>query len=188
MDQHAHHGGTAPVGRSRFVGNGAGLRAAVLSAVAVVAAALVVLLAIAADHVAISRRLALQAEQRTARDAAQAVAVFHGRPMTGAAGWQTPFHPPVPRGNPGAWFGADDYPPDARRAGAEGRTVVELLIQADGRASDCRVVSGSGNASLDRATCLLALQRGRFAPGRDREERAVVSVMRMPGIRWQLEN
>ncbi|HEX8389420.1 MAG TPA: energy transducer TonB, partial [Sphingomonas sp.] len=45
----------------------------------------------------------------------------------------------APRGNVGAWFPQDSYPPAARRAGVEGRVSVSLAVNADGRVAACSV-------------------------------------------------
>lgn len=69
-----------------------------------------------------------------------------------------------PRANPGYWFTDDDYPPEAKRAGQQGRVAVLLTIATNGMVRDCRITSTSGSASLDEATCRLAMRRGRFFP------------------------
>lgn len=55
------------------------------------------------------------------------------------------------------------YPVGARRRGEEGRVVVELTVQADGRTDIHTVVASSGYADLDRAA-QNAIRRARFAP------------------------
>ncbi|MDE0879422.1 MAG: TonB family protein [Sphingomonas bacterium] len=93
-----------------------------------------------------------------------------------------------PRSNPGNWFSNDDYPPAARRAEAQGRVSVALTIDTNGRVSDCRVTSSSGNQDLDNATCSLAKRRGRFSPAKDPNGNAIESTYPLPGVRWKLEN
>ncbi|UIJ47089.1 energy transducer TonB [Sphingomonas cannabina] len=93
----------------------------------------------------------------------------------------------TPRGNPGSWFSNDDYPAGARRAGAEGRVTVSLTIGTDGKVTDCRVTSSSGNSELDATTCSLAKRRGRYKPAQDDAGNPIVSTATIPGVRWQLE-
>lgn len=92
------------------------------------------------------------------------------------------------RGNVGAWFPQDAYPAQALRAGAEGRASVSLSVSATGKVTDCRVVSGTGNAALDAATCRLATRNGRFEPARDAAGNPVATQMRLPPVVWRIVN
>jgi TonB family protein len=60
--------------------------------------------------------------------------------------------------------GNDDYPGEALRAEAEGTTVVRLAVGTDGRVGECKVLSSSGHASLDKRSCEVLEQRARFNP------------------------
>ncbi|MGN6820408.1 MAG: energy transducer TonB [Sphingomonas sp.] len=93
-----------------------------------------------------------------------------------------------PRGNPGNWFTNEDYPSDAKRAGAQGRVTVVLSIDTSGKVAGCRVTSGSGNSSLDDATCRLAQRRGRFTVQKDADGNAQPYSYTLPGIKWQLQD
>jgi len=93
-----------------------------------------------------------------------------------------------PRGNPGSWFTDDDYPADAKRAGASGRVSVLLSIDTSGKVAGCRVTASSGNSSLDDATCRLAQRRGRFTVQKDTEGNAQPYSYTLPGIRWTLKD
>lgn len=92
-----------------------------------------------------------------------------------------------PRGDQGAWFPQDSYPPAARRGGAEGRVSVSVDVGADGRVIDCRVTSSSGNADLDGATCRLAKRNGRFEPARDASGAPTASTTALRNVRWVLD-
>lgn len=92
------------------------------------------------------------------------------------------------RGNVGAWFPQDAYPAQALRAGAEGRASVSLSVSATGKVTDCRIVSGTGNAALDTATCRLAIRNGRFEPARDAAGNPVATQMRLPPVVWRIVN
>lgn len=91
----------------------------------------------------------------------------------------------APEGNPGAWFSADVYPPEAIRAGEEGRTVARVLIGADGRVEACGIVASSGSTRLDAATCEAARRRGSLQPARDASGKATRSTLELP-VRWVL--
>ncbi|WP_298813554.1 energy transducer TonB [uncultured Sphingomonas sp.] len=90
-----------------------------------------------------------------------------------------------PKGNPAAWFDADSYPPAAIRAEEEGRTVARVLIGTDGRVQSCGIVTSSGSASLDAATCSILIRRGSFEPARDASGVAIRSTWNLP-VRWVL--
>lgn len=89
------------------------------------------------------------------------------------------------RGNPAQFFGPDNYPPGAQRAGAEGRTVANLTVGTDGRVTNCAVMTSSGNSELDAATCRISLMRVRFAPAKDDQGNPVASSYTLP-VRWLL--
>ena len=90
-----------------------------------------------------------------------------------------------PRGNPGQYFGADNYPPEAIRAGAQGRVSARLSIGTDGRVSDCTVTSSSGNDSLDSAVCRISRSRVRFSPAKDDSGNPITSTYPL-NVRWVL--
>ncbi len=94
-------------------------------------------------------------------------------------------NPPVPTANVGQWFGQDAYPVAAIRAGEQGRVVAILTIDATGRPTGCTVPVSSGSATLDEATCRIAMRRTTFTPARDGTGRAVTSQYRLP-VRWIL--
>jgi TonB family protein len=90
-----------------------------------------------------------------------------------------------PRGDPIRWLSYDDYPPDAIRNNEEGRTVARLLIGANGRVQSCGIVTSSGSASLDAATCRAAVRRGMFEPAHLASGERVRSTFDLP-VRWVL--
>ncbi|MFD1788944.1 energy transducer TonB [Sphingomonas floccifaciens] len=90
------------------------------------------------------------------------------------------------KGNPGQFFGPDAYPQDARRAGAEGRVVAILKVDATGTVVDCTLRQSSGNASLDTQTCAIAREKVRFTPATDRRGRPIPSDYPL-AVKWQLE-
>ncbi|MEA3034315.1 MAG: hypothetical protein QOH04_66 [Sphingomonadales bacterium] len=71
---------------------------------------------------------------------------------------------PEPLGERLDGVGTADYPPEAWRAGVSAGLLARLTITAEGRVSDCAVVSSSGRADLDAKACEVWLRKGRFKP------------------------
>jgi protein TonB len=79
-----------------------------------------------------------------------------------------------------------DYPPAARREGAEGVVYVRFTVGADGRVGGCTVTRSSGHAALDTTTCRLIEERFRYRPARDSQGRPVpetISLFYQWGLR-----
>ncbi|WP_343526888.1 energy transducer TonB [Sphingomonas sp.] len=91
----------------------------------------------------------------------------------------------LPRGNIAALFGPDTYPPEAMRAGEQGRVVAKLSVDATGTVTNCTIIE-SVSPSLDAATCR-AVQTGKpiFRQVRDRRGKAVAFQYTLP-VRWNL--
>lgn len=84
--------------------------------------------------------------------------------------------------NAGRAFSSDNYPPEAQNKGYVGRVVALVQVDAAGKPTACRIVSGVA-ASLNDATCKGAM-RVQFQPGTDAEGRPAASVTVIP-VRWQ---
>lgn len=65
----------------------------------------------------------------------------------------------------------EDYPPRALRAKQEGDVTVSMCVSIDGRASDVKLIRGSGVESLDEAT-VKGLAKLRFTPAKDSNGKA----------------
>ena len=89
------------------------------------------------------------------------------------------------KGNPGQYFGADNYPPSAIRAEEQGRVVAKLTVGTDGRVTDCQVTTSSNSSALDQATCRIARARVRFTPAQDATGNPITSSYTLP-VRWVL--
>jgi protein TonB len=76
-----------------------------------------------------------------------------------------------------------DYPADALRRKVSGTSTVRLTIGADGRVKGCAIALSSGDASLDRATCLLIQRRGRFEPAIGADG-SLVEAPLVTSMRW----
>ncbi|WP_242148666.1 MULTISPECIES: energy transducer TonB [unclassified Sphingomonas] len=93
--------------------------------------------------------------------------------------------PAIIIGNPGEWFGPDQYPKDALRAERQGRVVADISVDLTGTATGCSIEISSGTTSLDTATCDIALAHARFNPAIDRNGKPVTSTYKLP-INWML--
>jgi protein TonB len=76
------------------------------------------------------------------------------------------------------------YPSIARKRGHEGKVLLEVLVNPDGKVGDVRVLDSSGHGVLDRAA-LKAVKRWLFEPGTRGNEKVAMWV-KIP-IRFQLE-
>ena len=120
----------------------------------------------------------------TARRSVVRVPVARAATSTPAATPAVPLARPI--GNPGEWFPIESYPPEARVAGQEGRTVFALDIDAKGRIAACHIVKTSGSDLLDSTTCSQLIANGRFTPATDANARPVAGQWRS-AMRWQLQ-
>ena len=70
--------------------------------------------------------------------------------------------PPTPRGNPGKWLVPDDYPSDALRNEQSAVVAFRLMIDSEGKVSDCIVANINHDEGFAKFTCGLLSQRARF--------------------------
>ena len=82
-------------------------------------------------------------------------------------------------------FKANDYPVAALRNGEQGTTMVRVLVDETGRIKNCKIRKSSSSAMLDKTTCAIIEERGRYEPARDRDGKPMVfpQIIR---IRWVL--
>jgi protein TonB len=90
-----------------------------------------------------------------------------------------------PKGNPGNWANANDYPSRALREEKEGVTRFTVQVSADGRVTNCSVTGSSGTPELDSTTCSLITRRGRFNPATNGEGQPIASSW-SSSVRWQI--
>lgn len=90
-----------------------------------------------------------------------------------------PYGGAIPRGDPGNWISAHDYPMTPRHEGIEGLVRARLTVAPDGVLIGCDIVQSTGNGELDAATCQALAKRARYRPPPEK-----VSVMFEH--RWQL--
>jgi protein TonB len=90
-----------------------------------------------------------------------------------------------PKGNPGSWQSADDYPSRALREEREGVTGFSVTVGSDGRVTGCSVTRSSGSPDLDEAACRLVQRRGRFTPATDGEGQPTTGSW-SSSVRWTI--
>lgn len=73
---------------------------------------------------------------------------------------------PIPLGIE-TWIRFEDYPVSAVNGLKMGRVFVKLRVGSDGQVDKCSVERSSGFGDLDRATCDLLTERGRFHPAQN---------------------
>lgn len=86
---------------------------------------------------------------------------------------------PTEIGGRQSWFRPSDYPRAELRSGVTGATIARLTIGTDGRVEACIAVESSGNTALDRRTCEVLRERGRYQPALDRNGVPVVAMQIM---------
>ncbi len=77
----------------------------------------------------------------------------------------------------GAINNARDYPvpPGGRKARRGTEVIVRVIVQANGRASNCTIYQASPDPEADRITCQLVVERLRFKPARDANGKPVAA-------------
>lgn len=69
-----------------------------------------------------------------------------------------------PKPNPRRPLSEPDYPPQSKRLGEEGATILRLYIMEDGRVSEAQIATSSGFPRLDEAAVKHAKRSWRFLP------------------------
>jgi TonB family protein len=103
--------------------------------------------------------------------------------LVAAAGSAPVTHPSAI--NPGSWFTAFSYPPEAEKNRVEGTVGFEVDVDATGKPSACRITSSSGSPLLDQPTCAMIMAKARFHPARDANGAAVAGQYDNKTV-WQL--
>jgi TonB family protein len=67
----------------------------------------------------------------------------------------------------------EDYPAAALRRASQGRVIMRITVNAQGRATECVPVATSGSPEIDSTACRVAMSRGRYEPGLDAAGRPV---------------
>ncbi len=97
--------------------------------------------------------------------------------------------PPVarvaPRQNPRRPIIYPDYPPQSKRLGEEGTTVLRMWILADGKVGKAEILTSSGFPRLDEAAVKKALRAWKFIPGTENGKPAVMQLDLK--VKWQIK-
>lgn len=88
--------------------------------------------------------------------------------------------------DPGSWFSPNNYPPEALKKGIQGSVTFDANVDANGKATACRVTISSGSDMLDQATCNLVLSQGRFIPAAGADGRPVAGHYSNRAV-WMLQ-
>ena len=62
------------------------------------------------------------------------------------------------------WFNLNDYPTKAFEREWQGTTNFDVIVDPQGRSTDCRIAKSSGHEILDRSACWVAMKRAHFTP------------------------
>ena len=104
-----------------------------------------------------------------------------------------PTPPPPPKkvqaarakANLASYVSDSDYPINALRSEDQGTTRFRLTVGANGRVTNCEILSSSGSSALDAATCRIMKSRARFTPARN-DAGQPTSDSVSSAIRWVL--
>jgi protein TonB len=91
------------------------------------------------------------------------------------------------RGDLRTLFSADDYPPAAQAANAEGTAQATLTVSPTGQVVGCSLIRSTGNGALDAATCNILRRRAHFVPAKDSNGNPTTDTVTTPPITWRLE-
>lgn len=81
------------------------------------------------------------------------------------------------------WYRFDDYPMKAFEEQWKGAATFEVIVDPQGRPTDCSIIHSSGYPQLDRETCFIAMHRARFSPARGPDGAAVYGAYRSM-VKW----
>lgn len=90
-----------------------------------------------------------------------------------------------PKGNPGSWANANDYPSGPLRREEEGVSRFRVEVDPAGRVASCEITGSSGSSELDSTACALITRRGRFNPATD-ENGDPIAGSWSSSINWQI--
>jgi TonB family protein len=84
----------------------------------------------------------------------------------------------IPKGNPGRWMTADDYPTELIEKGAQGVVQFRLIVGADGKPTQCAIQESTRPKGFDDAVCAAMMRRARFDPALDKDGNPITSYWR----------
>ncbi len=83
-------------------------------------------------------------------------------------------------------FGASDYPPSALARNEQGSVLFQVVVRPDGTPDTCSILVSSGYKDLDDVTCKIVLERARFSPATDLNNKPTYGVTRSH-INWAID-
>lgn len=92
---------------------------------------------------------------------------------------------PVPIGSPGRWVANKDYPVEMMKMGGVGEIVFELVIDLEGKVSNCRNLMESGWKDLDTTVCDMLKRRARFTAATDADGQPTIGYY-VNRVRFQI--
>lgn len=96
--------------------------------------------------------------------------------------------PTTPKIEPARIDEPGSYPAEALKAGAEGVSIIELIVGPENQVLKCDLIQSSGNNDLDAAACSTAAQRPEFLNGGSSEGLASGVRRLSRRIRWELSD
>jgi protein TonB len=78
------------------------------------------------------------------------------------------------------------YPPESKRMGESGKTLMKVTISPQGTASECMVITTSGSGRLDAAACNHVATRWRWKPAT--RDGAPVATTTAVTVVWSLQS
>lgn len=82
------------------------------------------------------------------------------------------------------WYRFGDYPMKAFEEQWKGAATFELIVDPQGRPTDCTIIQSTGYKTLDQETCFIAMHRARFSPARGPDGTLVYGSYRSM-VKWR---
>jgi TonB family protein len=92
---------------------------------------------------------------------------------------------PEPLFSAGRWVSNDDYPRREMAQEIEGNVTFQLQVDDKGTVENCVTLRSSKVATLDNLTCKLMMQRAKFRPALDANDKPMASFY-INRVRWQI--
>lgn len=80
---------------------------------------------------------------------------------------------------------SDDYPILAVHEKRSGRVQIRVSVSANGEPVFCEIISSSGHADLDEATCWIFMTKAKFLPGKNSANKYVHSYY-IDSVKWNI--
>lgn len=94
--------------------------------------------------------------------------------------------PPLPASDPQHWLDSSDYPAAMLMGGFNDKVDVRLMVDANGTATSCDVMTMDSRPEFIKATCAPLMQRAHFKPALDAAGKPVASVY-VTSVIWTIQ-